>query len=318
MVREHWLAGVAIASSKGGADWQAGTVSGRLETSLTALHPYLRWSDGTTSVWAMIGGGRGSAENTRATGHVGTSNLNLGLGLLEVRRRFADRFGLRADAAWAQLATGTGRETVDGHNAAVDQQRLGIDWRPSLRVGGVALQTFGEASARRDGGAGQTGAGIELAGGLSAVGGRVRVEAQGRILALHSARGYEERGLGVTLTFGSPSDEEGLSLSVSPRWGGPSAASGALWEERVHRPRHEPTSAATWSLDAQARWALRLPGGRLLAWFGSLDRSSRGWGLAIRGGIELTGRVGQVERGSKPFEPRISRSRSASLRDSRS
>ena len=40
----HWLAGLAVARSRGGGDWRAGSVGGRLETSLTAVHPYLRWS----------------------------------------------------------------------------------------------------------------------------------------------------------------------------------------------------------------------------------------------------------------------------------
>ncbi|MDE2663242.1 MAG: tandem-95 repeat protein [Gemmatimonadota bacterium] len=283
-----WLAGVAVARSRGGSDWRAGTAGGRLETSLTAVHPYLRWSNGGTSVWAMAGGGWGSAENARGTGRVGTSSLDMGLGLLEVRRRFANWFGLRGDAAWARLATGEGAETVDGRGATVQQQRLGIEVSPSLRLGALALEVFGEASGRHDGGAGQTGGGLELAGGLRAAGGLVRLDAQGRILVLHSARGYEERGLGVTLTIGSPSDEEGLSLSVAPRWGGPATSSGALWQEQV-AGSSGPTGPAPippWSLDARARWALRLPGGRLIAWSGSLDHSTAGWGLTISGGIE--------------------------------
>ena len=286
---ENWLAGVAAARSKGGGDWRAGTAGGRLETSLTAVHPYLRWSDGAMSVWAMAGGGRGSTENARATGRVGTSSLKLGLGLIEVRRRFADWFGLRADAARARLATGAGMETVDGRGATVDQQRLGIELSPSMRLGGLALEAFGEASGRHDGGAGQTGTGLELAGGLRAAGGPVRVDVQGRILVLHSAQGYDERGLGVTLSIGSPSDEEGLSLSVSPRWGGPATHSGALWEERPYGFHPGPAPAAPWSLDAQTRLALRMPGRRLLAWRGSLNRFGKGWNLTITGGIETTG-----------------------------
>ena len=145
-----WLAGVAVARSRGGSDWRAGTAGGRLETSLTAVHPYLRWSDGATSVWAMAGGGWGSAENSRATGRVGTSGLDLGLGLLEVRRRFADWFGLRADAAWARLATGAGLETVDGRSATVEQQRLGIEVSPSIRLGGHGARSVrrGERTTR--------------------------------------------------------------------------------------------------------------------------------------------------------------------------
>ena len=285
---ERWLAGVAVARSRGVGDWRAGTAGGRLETSLTAVHPYLRWSDGAMSVWAMAGGGRGSAQNARATGRVGESGLDLGLGIVEVRRRFADGFGLRADAAWARLATGAGTETVDGRSAAVHQQRLGFELAPSTRVGALSLEVFGEASARRDGGAGQTGSGLEMAGGLRAAGGPVRIDAQGRILVFHSAEGYEERGVGVTLSVGSPSADEGLSLSVSPRWGGPTAASGALWEERLGGVIGPQDSAADrpWSLEARGRYALRLPRGRLLAWSGGLSRSAGGWGLTIGGGIE--------------------------------
>ena len=77
------------------------------------------------------------------------------------------------------------------------------------------------ASARRDGGAGQTGSGLEVAGGFRTAGGPVRIDARGRFLVLHSAEGYEERGLGVTLSAGSPSDEEGLSLSVITALGRP-------------------------------------------------------------------------------------------------
>ena len=222
----RWLAGVAVSRSRGGSDWRSGTAGGRLETSLTAVHPYLRWSDGVTSVWMMVGGGRGSAENARSTGRVGESDLELGLGLFETRRRLTGWFGLRADAAWARLATGAGKESVDGRIATVNQQRLGFELAPSTRLGALALELFGEASARRDGGAGQTGSGLEVAGGFRTSGGLVRIDAQGRILVLHTVDGYEERGAAVTLSIGRPSDEEGFSLSVSPRWGGPAAASG--------------------------------------------------------------------------------------------
>ena len=293
---ERWLAGVAVARSRGVGDWRARAADGRLETSLTAVHPYLRWSDGATSVWTMAGGGRGSAENSRATGRVGESDLGLGLGLVEVRRRLADWFGLRGDAAWARLATGAGPESIDGRGATVDQQRLGIEMARSTHLGAIALDLFSEASARRDGGAGQTGSGLEVAGGFRAARGSVRIDAQGRILVLHSAEGYEERGVGVTLSVGSPANEEGLSLSVSPRWGGPAAASGALWEERLAGlGAHGTAAEGPWSLDARGRYALRLPGGRLLAWSGGISRSSGGWGLTLRGGLELAARAPPAE-----------------------
>ncbi|WP_428276379.1 Ig-like domain-containing protein [Candidatus Palauibacter sp.] len=287
----RWLAGVAVARSRGAGDWGAGAADGRLETSLTAVHPYLRWSDGATSLWGMAGGGWGSAENARATGRSGESDLDLRLGLFEIRRRVAGWLGLRADAAWASLATGAGDETVDGRRAAVDQQRLGIELSPSTRLGGLVIEPFAEASARRDGGAGQTGTGLEVAGGLRAASGPVRIDAKGRLLVLHSARGYEERGLGVTLTVGSPAAEEGLSLSVSPRWGGPAAGTGALWNDRHGALRPDaPAGPEPWSLvDARGRWAVRLPGGRPFALSGGLTRSARGYAFTIGGGFEPAG-----------------------------
>ncbi|MCY4557635.1 MAG: tandem-95 repeat protein, partial [Chloroflexi bacterium] len=281
---KHWLAGVTVARSQGGGDWRAGTADGRLETSLTAIHPYLRWSNGATSIWTMAGGGQGSAQNARTTGRVGQSGLDLRLGLVEIRRRFGSGFGLRADAAWARLATGLGDETIDNRNALVDQQRLGIEMAASTRLGALALEVFGEASGRRDGGAGQTGQGLEMAGGFRVVGGPVRIDAQGRILLLHSAEGYQERGLGVTLSIGSTSTEEGLSLSVSPRWGGPMAASNALWEERLGLPG--PARDETWSLNARGRYALRLPNAQLLAGTIQFDRSHLRLGLNIGASIE--------------------------------
>ena len=289
----RWLVGVSVARSTGWGDWRAGTAGGRLVTSLTALHPYLHWSDGASSMWAMAGGGRGSAGNTRATGREGTSDLGLGLGLFEARRRFGDWVGLRADASWARLATGSGGETVDGRSASVNQQRLGIELSPSPRLGSIALEPFVEASARRDGGAGQTGSGIELAGGIRASGGLVRVYAHGRILLLHSANSYEERGLGVTVSVGRQGATEGLSLSVSPRWGGPAAATGALWREQL--ALRTPTGygpGEAWSLDAAARYGQRLPGGRLLKWFGSFNRSRRDWDLTVGVGLGLTDGIG--------------------------
>ncbi|WP_419859627.1 Ig-like domain-containing protein [Candidatus Palauibacter sp.] len=300
---ESWLAGVAVARSRGAGDWRAGSVDGRLETSLTAVHPYLRWSDGTMSLWAMAGGGWGSAKNARATGRVGTSALDLRLGLFEARREFAPWFALRADAAWARLATGTGGETVDSRSAAVDQQRLGIELKPSMRLGGLAIELIVEASARRDGGVGQAGSGLELAGGLRAAAGPVRIGARGRFLALHSAQGYEERGLGVTLTVGSPAAEDGLSLSISPSWGGPAATSGELWQEVLsHRTPVGAAEREAWSLDAQARYALRLPGGRLLAWSAELGRSAEGYALTLGAGIE--GGIIEVVGPQRPDPPR--------------
>ena len=136
-----WLFGVALGRSKGAGDWNAGTASGRLSTSMTSVHPYLRWSSGATAIWTTFGAGRGDARNERAaTGRVGESPLDLAMGLFEFQRRLGPSggpvaFGLRADAGWASLSTGEGTETIDDLRGRVHQARLGLDVRSEMRVG---------------------------------------------------------------------------------------------------------------------------------------------------------------------------------------
>ena len=56
--------------------------------------------------------------------------------------------------------------------------RSGADLSLPARIGGAELTPFGTVDARREGGAGQTGDGIEVAGGLRAVLGFVRLDAR--------------------------------------------------------------------------------------------------------------------------------------------
>ncbi len=72
------------------------------------------------------------------------------------------------------------------------------------------------------------------------------------------------------------SNQEGLSLSVSPRWGDSAIGGGALWQDQVQRrylPEAEPDE---WVLDARSAYGLRLASGRLVTWFGSLSHSPFG------------------------------------------
>ena len=290
---ERWLAGVAAARSRGFGNWRTGGSQGSLATRLTAVHPYVRWSDGTTAVWATAGGGRGEAENVRGNGRVGTSGLGLWLGLVEFERRLVEsgrqrpEFGVRADAAWAELRTGAGDETIDNQTAAVSQVRFGAEVSWPLRLGAVSLAPFGEAHARHDDGGGQTGDGLEVAGGLRLAAGRVRVDVQGRMLAVHSATGYRERGAGLTLSVGNRS-REGLSLSVSPRWGDAATGGGALWQDQVYR-QYVRDAARQWGMDARGGYGMRMPGGGLLTWFGSVSHSLFGRRF------EFGGRVGVLD-----------------------
>ena len=232
---ERWLVGVALARSARGGAWGAGSATGRLSSALTAVHPHLCWGRGDTTVWTLLGVGRGTISNVRAANGVEeTSGLGLNMGLVEARRRLATvgggvRLGLRGEASWARLTTDAGVETIDALRADVNRGRVGLEVERELAAGGLRLAPFGALSVRRDGGAGRTGTGLEVAGGLRLTGGRVRVETQGRRLVLHTAAGYEEQGASVTARVGAGPQAPGLSLTLTPRWGAPAFGADSLW-----------------------------------------------------------------------------------------
>lgn len=287
-----WLFGVALGRSRGASDWNAGAASGRLSTSMTSVHPYLRWSRGATAVWTTFGAGTGEARNERAaTGRVGTSPLDLAMGLVDFRRRLgpargAVAFGLRADAGWASLSTGEGTETIDDLRGRVHQARLGLDLRSEMRVGEAGLAPFGAVHVRHDGGDGRTGRGLELSGGLRTQIGLVGLDVQGRWLAFHSATRYGESGAGLTLTVGGR-EEEGFSLSASPRWGGQTRGGFALWQDRAPGIAPGPDALpAGWTMDVRGAYRARL-GSRLLEVATAYDRATGGQRLQLTGHIGL-------------------------------
>ena len=141
-------------------------------------------------------------------------------------------------------------------------------------------------------GAGQTGVGLEVAGGVGLTGERVRLEAQGRMLVLHTATGYEETGRERDGERGRGWHEPGLTASLRPRWGAP----GLRGRVAVARPVPELTptarSATMPGSTLGSATGLRLPGGSLLTPFGGYGRT--GSGRRVQAGANL----GMLDRGA--------------------
>ena len=120
-VTERWLAGAAVARSRGHGNWRAGGSRGALATTLTAVHPYVQWSDATTSVWATAGGGWGAVENVRRSRRRGASGLGLavhsaagyrerGVGVtLSVGNQDREGLSLSVSPRWATRPWGAAR-----------------------------------------------------------------------------------------------------------------------------------------------------------------------------------------------------------------
>ena len=263
---DGWLAGVSVSRSGAEADYDFdGTArvtgvrgGGTLETSVTAFHPYARLEVGADSeVWVIGGFGGGEADLSRT--HVSgsqSSDLSMAMAVGGLRRALAMEFGgadlsLRGDAGFLSLETDSGAMAVDGLSASVSRLRLGLEaaWE------GESATPFVEVSGRFDGGDGQTGGGLELAGGLRILNPEsgFGLEAKGRILAMHTGDGYSESGIGVTASFEPGAAGRGITFRLSPRWGGSADSTDLFWDE-VGNVRD--ASQYAYGLDRSQTWGV--------------------------------------------------------------
>ena len=268
-----WVAGATISRSLAEASYEfAGTVGGkgRLETELDVIHPYVQWAFGDRGkAWAILGLGTGEATAERedqAAAEPSGLSMHMGLGGLRYSFGRVAWFDLafRGDAGYAQLETEEGPLAIEGLTVNVQRVRLGAEASLPMAFAGIRVSPFLDVAGRFDGGDGETGGGVELAGGFRYRGPSIGLEVKGRTLAMHSAESYSEEGLKATLVVG-PDGRKGFRLMLAPRWGG------AAESMDIFRYRGHPFA-------------------------GALHRENRGWGLGTRisYGFDMLRRPGTV------------------------
>ena len=87
-----------------------------------------------------------------------------------------------------------------------------------LALGGVLTPTV-EAGLRYDTGDAETGAGLEVGGGLGYAARRLSVTVNARGLLAHQDTAYEEWGVSGALTVTPSADGRGLSMRLGSGWG---------------------------------------------------------------------------------------------------
>ena len=217
-----WLAGAAVGRSTGDADYTVDTRTGRLETHLTSFYPYISGTvTSSLAVWAIGGIGSGEAEDI--SDHTGAlleaSGLDMRMGAVGLHQPLLRRgvlgVSLVGAAGFLSLTTEDGEGAINGLDVGVTQARLAVE--VSRNTG--TLAPYVRLGARSDGGDGQTGAGLEVVGGVSYSGMRVAFEAQGRWLAAHSAADYKEYGGMARFQIKARTDGSGFRLNLRPTWG---------------------------------------------------------------------------------------------------
>ena len=232
-----WIAGVAVGRTMGTADYDVTVTDGTLETTLNSVYPYVHWTGPgcCVEVWAVGGFGTGEAEVSEMT-----SDLSMSLGMVGLRAQLVGGasggldLDLIGDAGITKLSTSeSGSASLSDLEASVQRARVGLEASRTSDMGnGMLVTPFAQVAGRYDGGDGQTGNGLEVAGGLRIAGGRAGLEARGRLLAMHTGEEVKEHGVSV-VAYVRPMGTagQGLSMTVAPRLGADTQMSNNLWRE---------------------------------------------------------------------------------------
>ena len=245
---ERWLAGVALSVSEGeGSFDQPGVDSGKVESTLTSVNPYVRVTlSDRVSAWGLLGYGTGDMTMTQAArgerGEIVTrTDLSMRLGaagargvLLEADEDGGIDLALRGDAFLVQMESEKAANTV-ATKAEASRLRLVLEAGRSFALGEGAVLTPGlELGLRHDGGDAETGTGVEMGGRMryADAGSGLTVEVNARTLIAHEDSDYREWGAGGSVRLDPGASGRGLSLTLAPVWGTPSSGVERLWSVR--------------------------------------------------------------------------------------
>ena len=294
------LAGLSVSRSKGSFDYYASGTDGAAsgggyQLRLTGVHPYLGWSmSPDLDVWGTVGHAWGEI---RVVDDVAvrpwTSEATLDSGAMGVNGRLLARgtttLKLKGEWALAQLDVAGDGETFGA--VRVDMRRLRLSTEASHEYvfsSGGSLTPWGELVLRHDGGDGETGAGLEVGGGLRYQNPEAgwTMEGYGRWLAVHEGA-LREWGFGALIRFDPGASGRGPSVSLTPAWGETASGVQRLWERGATDP-HLPGAPGR-RVDAQFGYGVTAFGGRgVLTPFGivSLARE-QGPGYRLGGRLAL-------------------------------
>ena len=229
----------------------SGVDLGEVVSSVTGLYPWVGYkATEHVTLWGVTGYGKGTLSLTPGEGAALKSGLSMAMAAAGLRGDLAASvkggFGLavKADALWVDTGIEgvVGVEGLSGQlaatEAAVTRFRTALEASRGYHFGrGLSLQPSLEVGLRRDAGDAETGAGVDLGGGLVVKDPLTGISAdvQIRMLLVHQAEGFGERGGSVRLSLDpTPSTPLGFKAQVTPSWGG-RATSGAeaLWSRET-------------------------------------------------------------------------------------
>ena len=274
------LTGLSLSWAQGSFDYSAPLlgeerVDGTYETRMLSLHPYVGFSPGRLGVWLTAGLGRGnldiddeqgtvgqqSSDTSLRTASVGASGDLLASGPTQLRVKAAATVA-QVEVEGGEVEDGTGNRIAE-QTVSANRLRLALKGSHAYEMGmdGQVTPEL-EVALRQDGGDGQTGAGVEVGGGLRYEGGGFTLEAMARSLVSDGDDEveYKEWGAHLLLQRSAGTGGRGLSLRLMPTYG-TQANSLTLWERSVAEIADRSAVNAQGQLRAEVGYGLAAPGG---------------------------------------------------------
>ena len=307
------LLGFAISRTEGEGDFRLEDRAGKLETTLTSVYPYLRWSlsDGL-DVWGMLGSGGGELEyslDSVTDGSKPKTDIEMRMAALGLRGTLPSAglvdLAIKTDLLIVQTQSDAARSSLHGTlndtDASVRRLRLMLEASSNwpLSEHATIIPSL-ELGVRWDEGDADTGLGTELGGGFTYRHSRLGLElaARARVLLNHEESGFEEWGASLSFRKTVGPDGQGLAFALTPTWGQASSGVDSLWSSEPagllsRGLTRGSTSATPDQLEFELSWGMLRPGGLLTPYMqmrmaqGRMDSFREGLRLQLPRGVSL-------------------------------
>ena len=280
------LVGVALAWSTGDGSYAGAYSRGELESTLTSVYPYLRYRmSERLSVWGVVGLGEGDLKLKTQRGETMETDLSLSVAALGVRGALLARAGyelaVKSDFTLVQTESEATRGLASAE-AETRRLRLVLEGSRKMDFGKGSLTPSFEIGVRYDGGDAETGAGVELGGGVRYAASGLTMEVRVRGLLAHEERDYEEWGVSASVVFSPGSGGRGLSVRVGSAWGAASGGAERIWTGGAAGLAREVDLPGA-SIDAEVAYGLDALRGLLTPYTGvALTESGETWRAGAR------------------------------------
>ena len=262
--------------------------SGEYEVDMTSVHPYMGWTSGQMDFWATLGYSDGKLKITdqgddgkdmrRSSSDLDLRTVAVG-GSGPLLNDGATNLRVKTEALHSELIV-AGDAQIAAMRLTVSRLRLTLEaTRNWALYNGAQLDLSWQGGLRYDGGAGNTGAGNEIGGGLRYVDAARGLTLEGKARGLVTDKGdTQEWGISGLIKFQGSAHGHGLSFSLTPEYGEADPDMQEFWQRDLREDDDDAEVA-----EYAARWDIRLgygmsgPGGHgLLTPYSEITLSNNG------------------------------------------